>query len=319
VKVLSKEAKIGIMALVSGVMLYLGFNFLKGMDFLSPIKTYYVWYDDIDGLTISNPVVINGFTIGRVNKIVLDQSKGNKILVELQVDKDIQLGNSTIAYLSSLDLLGGKSIVLHLGKNSKVFDNGDTIRGLKEKGFIQVLGDKATPVLTNLDSTIVKINTILGDETNNNIRKLLINLVTTSENLKLLMVENRQNISGITGNLNALSASLIETEKGFKPILVKFNQLADSLNDLEMKRVVDNANVAMANLSSITEKINKGEGSLGALINDKKTIDNLNKTMKDIDVLVIDFKRNPKNYLAPLGRSSKKIKKQLADTTSTRK
>jgi phospholipid/cholesterol/gamma-HCH transport system substrate-binding protein len=319
---MSKEVKIGIMALVSGVMLYLGFNFLKGMDFLSPIKTYYVWYDDIDGLTISNPVVINGFTVGRVNKIALDQAHGNKIKVELQVDKDIQLGDSTIAFLSSLDLLGGKSIVLYLGKNSKNFDNGDTIRGMKEKGFIQILGDKATPVLTNLDSTIVKINAILGDETNNNIKKLLTNLVLTSENLKLLMVENRQNISGITGNLNALSASLTETEKQFKPILVKFNTLADSLNDLELKRVVNNANVAMANLSSITNKINSGEGSLGALINDKKTVDNINKTMTDIDALVLHFSSHPKHYLSPLGKSSKKIRKEIekerTDSLSTK-
>src|SRR3954464_11799072 len=99
------------MALVSGVMLYLGFNFLKGTDFFSPIKTYYVFYNDIDGLTVSNPVVINGFTVGRVNNIVLDQAHGNRIQVELQIDKDILLGDSTKALLASLDLLGGKSIV----------------------------------------------------------------------------------------------------------------------------------------------------------------------------------------------------------------
>lgn len=307
------------MALVSGVVLYLGFNYLKGTDFFSPIKTYYVYYNDIDGLTVSNPVVINGFTVGRVNNIVLDQEHNNKILVELQVDKKIKLGDSTKALLSSLDLLGGKSIVLSLGKDTRIYESGDTLVGIKEKGFIQVLGDKATPVLTNLDSTILKINAILGDETNSNIKKMLNNLVVASESLKQIMAENKQNINGITGNLNTLSASLVETEKSLKPILVKFNTLADSLNDLELKRVVNNANAAMANLSSITEKINKGEGSLGALINDKKTVENLNKTMKDIDALVVDLQTHPKNYLSPLGRSSKKIKKDLDKDSSRAK
>ncbi len=319
-KILSKETKIGVMALVSGVLLYLGFNYLKGMDFFSPIKTYYVWYDDIDGLTVSNSVVINGFSVGRVNKIVLDQANGNKIKVELQVDKDIVLGDSTKAVLSSLDLLGGKSIVLQLGNNSKKYESDATIIGIKEKGFIKVLGDKATPILSDLDSTILKINTLLGDETNNNVKKMLHNLVMASESMKLLMAENRQNISGITGNVNTLSASLLETEKSLKPILAKFNSIADSLNDMELKRVVNNANTAMVNLASITDKINKGEGSLGAMINDRKTVDNLNKTLTDIDFLVVDFKNNPKNYLSPLGRSSKKIKKQLfADSTATQK
>lgn len=319
-KILSKETKIGVMALVSGVLLYLGFNYLKGMDFFSPIKTYYVWYDDIDGLTVSNSVVINGFSVGRVNKIVLDQANGNKIKVELQVDKDIVLGDSTKAVLSSLDLLGGKSIVLQLGNNSKKYESDATIIGIKEKGFIKVLGDKATPILSDLDSTILKINTLLGDETNNNVKKMLHNLVMASESMKLLMAENRQNISGITGNVNMLSASLLETEKSLKPILAKFNSIADSLNDMELKRVVNNANTAVVNLASITDKINKGEGSLGAMINDRKTVDNLNKTLTDIDFLVVDFKNNPKNYLSPLGRSSKKIKKQLfADSTATQK
>ncbi len=298
------------MALVSGILLYLGFNFLKGMDFFSPIKTYYVWYDNIDGLTVSNPVIINGFAVGRVNKITLDQEKGNKIKVELQVDKDVVLGDSTIALLSSVDLLGGKSIVLNLGKDRKKYDNGATLIGIKEKSFIQVLGDKATPVLSNLDSTILKINAILGDETNSNIKKVLINLVIASESMKLMMAENRQNINGLTGNLQTLSASLVETEKTLKPILAKFNTLADSLNDLELKRVVDKANAAMTNLSAITEKINKGEGSLGALINDKKSVENLNRTLKDIDFLMIDFRNHPKNYLSPFGKSTKKIRRQ---------
>jgi phospholipid/cholesterol/gamma-HCH transport system substrate-binding protein len=306
------------MALISGIVLYLGFNYLKGTDFFSPVNTYYVWYEDIAGLAVSNPVIINGFTVGRVNDIVLAQDKGNKIQVELQINKNIVLGDSTKAILSSLDLLGGKSIVLELGNNSNVYESGDTLNGFKAKGFIEVLSAKATPVLTNLDSTIIKINAILGTETNNNIRTILINLVKTSESLKQLMAENKDNIKGITGNLNTLSSSLVQTEKELKPILAKFNQLADSLNDLELKRVVNNANNAMANLSSITDKINKGEGSLGALINDRKTVDNINKTMKDIDDLVIDLQTNPKNYLSPLGRSAKKIqKKTVKPATST--
>ncbi len=316
-KLLSKEAKIGIMALVSGVMLYLGFNYLKGMDFLTTTRNYYIWYDNIDGLTVSNAVVINGFSVGRVNKIALDQENGNKIKVEIQVDKAIQLGDSTKALLSSEDLLGGKTIVLKLGKNSKLYDNGATLIGIKDKGFMQLLGDKATPVLSNLDSTILKINKILSGSTDANIKIILANLASSSESLKILMAENKQNIHGITGNLNALSNSLVETEKSLKPILAKFNVLADSLNDLELKRVVNNANAAMVNLSSITDKINKGEGSLGALINDKKTVENLNSTLKNIDFLMVDFRNHPKNYLSPLGKSSRKIKKQQSSDSST--
>lgn len=318
-KLLSKETKIGAMALVSGVMLYLGFNYLKGMDFLTTTNTYYIWYDNIDGLTVSNPVIINGFSVGRVNKIMLDQENGNKVKVEIQVDKVVKLGDSTKAILSSQDLLGGKTIVLSLGNDSKKYENEAILIGVKDKGFMQILGDKATPVLSNLDSTILKINKILSGSTDADIKIILRNLATASESLKILMSENKENIHGITGNLNTLSNSLVETEKSLKPILAKFNVLADSLNDLELKRVVNNANNAMVNLAAITEKINKGEGSLGALINDKKTVDNLNSTLKNIDFLMVDFRNHPKNYLSPLGKSTKKIKKQqILDSTTAK-
>ena len=92
--------------------------------------------------------------------------------------------------------------------------------------------------------------------------------------------------------------------------------LVQNYTNFEIIIIDDNSDAE--HLSSITEKINKGEGSLGALINDKKTVDNLNKTMQSIDAFVVDLKRNPKNYLSPLGRSSKKIMKAASDTTGAK-
>lgn len=306
----SKEFKIGLLALISGTVLYLGFNFLKGQDFFSSTNKYYVWYNKVDGLTISNPVTLNGLTIGRVNATRLVQSRGNKILVELQVNEEIILGDSTLALISSQSLVGGKVVTLILGPNTKTYENGDTLRGEVEKGFAQIIGDKATPVIANLDTSIYRINQMLSPENNANLKRILQNLAAISYSTKMTLDANSKNIEGVTANLNTLSASLVETEKAFKPIIAKMDRFADSLNDLELKKTVLKANAMLDNIASITNKINKGEGSLGALINERKTVDSLNAAVAAVTALVQDFNANPRFFLKPLGSKPKKKKKE---------
>ncbi|MCU0431561.1 MAG: MlaD family protein [Cytophagaceae bacterium] len=297
------------MALIAGSILYLGFNFLKGQDFFSSSNTYYVWYDKIEGLTVSNAVTVNGLAVGRVNATQLvQQGSKNRILVELQIDKKIQLGDSTRAIISSPSLVGGKVVDLKLGTNTKVFQHGDTLAGELEKSFTQVLSDKATPVMANLDTTVLKINRMLSEENSESLRKTLSNMAAISEDTKSMLRKNEDNIAGITSNLNKLTASLVETEKSIKPLIAKMNILADSLNDLELKKTVAKADAAMANIAAITAKINNGEGSLGALINDKKTVENLNKSLDEISSLAQEFKANPRYFLKPFGTKPKKKK-----------
>ena len=80
----SKEIKVGLLAIVSITILYLGFNFLKGIDLFKETNNYYALYENIDGLTISNPVVINGLSVGRVSNIEILQQQGNKVAASLR-------------------------------------------------------------------------------------------------------------------------------------------------------------------------------------------------------------------------------------------
>ncbi|MFN3404765.1 MAG: MlaD family protein [Cytophagaceae bacterium] len=310
---LSKEVKVGLLALVAGVVLYVGFNFLKGVDFFSPTKKYYVVYKEVDGLTVSNPVTLHGLAVGRVSRMELLTTRDNLILVELQVDEELQIGDSTLAFISNTDLLGGKSVDLRIGRNSRVFESGDTLIGMKEKSLTDRLGEKALPIMANLDSTVIKMNKIFGDELGTSISNTLHNFELASHNLKSIMETNKTNIATITGNLAALSVSLKETERELKPLLAKMNSVADSLNDMKLKETVSNANAAMANLNKITDKINQGQGSLGALVNDKAFINNLNTAISNMNKLVVDLKYNPRHYFAPLGKKPGKNDEKPAE------
>ncbi len=304
----SKEIRVAILAIASGVVIYSGFNFLKGVDLMSSTNTYYVSYPLIEGLTVSNPVMVNGLMVGRVSAIHLDQEHGNSLLVTLEVEKEVKIGDSTIALLSNTSLLGSKAIKLIIGNNSVIFEDEATLTGVKELGLADVIAAKGDPLIQHLDSVIIKLNTRLGSISGAQLNAIVSNLTSASADLKAIMKDNSGNLKQITGNLAQLSSSLVKTESELKPMILKFSALADSLNSLELKATVAKANLALGNLTEITRKINAGEGTLGALVTDKSAYNNLNKTLTDLDSLVIDLQYNPNHYFAPLGKKPKKKK-----------
>jgi phospholipid/cholesterol/gamma-HCH transport system substrate-binding protein len=160
-----------------------------------------------------------------------------------------------------------------------------------------MLSAKAMPIMANLDSTVFKLNALFGDELGLSIKNTLHNFELASHDLKLTMASSKHDIAGITNNLNALSGSLKETERAIKPLLQKMSSFADSLNDMELKKAVANANAAMKNLNEVSTKINDGSGSIGLLINDKGLYQKLDNSAKDLDLLLIDVKKNPKRYV----------------------
>jgi phospholipid/cholesterol/gamma-HCH transport system substrate-binding protein len=302
---ISKEVRVATFAIVSGTVLYLGFNFLKGTDILSSTNTYQVTYPSIDGLTVSNPVLINGLNVGRVSGIELDQEHDNRLLVSLEIDKKIKLGDSTVALLSNNGLLGTKAIKLTIGRSRVIYEDGATLRGEKEMGLADMVAAKATPVVEHLDSAIVKVNALLGALPNDKLAMVISNLESATGDLKKIM---KNDAPTITSNFAKLSDSLLRTEAQLKPLIKQFSAFADSLNHLELKATVAKANQAMGNLNEITRKINAGEGTLGALITDKTVYTNLNKALVSFDSVMVDLKYNPKHYFSPLGKKPKKKK-----------
>ena len=294
---ITKEVKVGLLAIIAGTILYLGFNFLKGIDFLSPTNTYWVVYKDIGGLTVSNPVLLNGLQVGRVHTTKL-RTSDNKILVQLEVDNDIPVGDSSIALLANNGILGGKAIVLVTKAVNKNLENGDTLIAAKERGVQDIIYDKAGPVINDLDTMIVGLNGVLTQiRAEERLAKILANFQKISYQLDLLLYDNSKNLNGITTNLNTLSASLVETEKSLKPLLEKMNTLADSLNQMPLAQTVENANKSMANLNGILTEINQGQGSIGKLVKTEELHNSLNKTVQDLDKLFLDIQARPKRYV----------------------
>ncbi|MFH6984809.1 MlaD family protein [Marinoscillum luteum] len=309
---MSKEFKVGLIALVTGVLLYYGFNFLKGIDFFSPTHKYYAVYDNVDGLNKSNPVIINGLTVGRVSRIRLLQNQGNLILVELDIDETITLGDSTVASLMNTDFLGSKGIVLTVGPLNNPIQPGDTLTSYVDKGLNEILAS-AEPVASNLNTTITRVNEILiglkgsGEKINATIEEVRKTTVSVNE----IISENQAELAVIMTRTAILIQTLNSKLDKIDPILVKTGGVLDSLSNLEINQTLASIRGAVDNLNVTINEIKSEEGTLGKLISDDSLYNNINQTMTDLDKLILHMDQYPKHFFSPLGKSHKKVMEDM--------
>ncbi len=293
----SKEVKVALLTIVSGAMLYVGFNFLKGRDTFSDIDYYNIYYSDVDGLTPGNPVYVNGLSVGQVKEMSLDAEHANEIKVVIQMEGHVALTDSTRAKLIDGSLLGGKAIVLDLKPGNKRLEEGATIPSYREPGLTEALSLKAKPVIEGLDKTITNVNKILNEENQKKIGQILGNLEVASLEVKEIMRVNKVSLATSTANLAKLTTSLVETEKQLKPLMANLNSFSDSLKNAKIKSTVDEVNKTMTELHSVVDKVNSKNGSLGKLINEDSLYVHLDKTVKDLDNVFIDLKDRPGRYI----------------------
>ena len=311
----AKEIKVGLLVVVSIVVFYTGFSYLKGQDFFSNENAYFVEYDKIDGLTPGNPVMFNGFAVGRVESIEMRYDAGNRLRVKLVVDSDLQLKQGTQGKLTSA-LLDGMSIVLMEGTNEGILEDGSEINGIYEISITSLITEKAIPVLSNIDTTFMKINGFFDQNAQNNFGQMMrnynmmsANLLKASARVDKLIKDKEGNVNAAITKIDQLSDSLMLVSSQANLLMKKLNTFGDSLNSMDLRATIAQVQRLASNMADITDKVNNGEGTMGKLINEDSTYNNLNVALLDLDELLKNFNSNPKHFLAPLGKSSKKIEK----------
>ena len=307
----SKEIKVALLAIVAIVILFFGVRFLKGSELLSSVNTYYAVYDNIDGLAVANPVLINGYKVGQVERISLMQERNNEVLITFSVQEKINLGQQARAVLATSDLLGSKAVVLDVGDVTNPLADGDTLNATKEKGISELFQAKALPIAEKFDSTLARFNEIIGandDQGLSNILGILVgdttsvtsavnNLEATTKTANFLLQSNERRLNATIANLELLTNSLGDQETGLPPLLTKVNQILDTVNNLKLEQTLNRLDQISQDLKSITAKIDQGEGSLGKLINDDSLYTNLNRSAEDLDRLLIDVRESPGRYV----------------------
>lgn len=309
---ISKEVRVGAFAIVAITILYIGFNYLKGIDFFNKTSKYYVIYNDVAGLAISNPVNISGYTIGRVSDIQINQEFNNSILVEMDIQSGIIIGDSTTATLNA-GLLGDVSIVLKIGDISNPALPGDTVIARVDPTLNELLKSSALPVADNLQVTIRRLNAILEEFASHSetIKNTLHNVEGITYKTNLMLGENRAEIRQTIEGFKELTVNLNKKMDELGVVMSKYGALADSLKSVDLKTTIEGVNGLLSTMNETLIMMQDENGTIGRMMKDDSVYVSLNNALIDLDSLLIHMNENPKHFFGPLGKSSKKIEKDL--------
>lgn len=307
---LSKEFKVGLFMILAITLLYFGFNFLKGIDFFSTSNKYYAIYTNVDKLTESNQIFLNGLAVGRVSDITIEQRK-NRVIVELDIDSDIEVTDNSTAILNG-ELLGGRFIQLNI-KSGRKLEAKDTIDAEVAKGLMDFFTENAEPVADNLQTTIKKLNEILDNLALNTKRldTVFKGLQPTPGILNKTLNSANANIAELSTSFKSVAGNLNSSLDELKPTLVNFQTLSDSLKRMELNGTLEKAQKSLTQLNQTLARLNSGDNTMSKLITEDTLYNSLNKTLKSIDSLATHFNEYPRHFLAPLGKSRKKIEREL--------
>lgn len=315
---IKNETKVGVLAAVAIALLIIGYNFLKGNSIFTNETILYAKYTHVDGLTVSKPVLINGYQIGRVAALELQPDA--TIKATLKINGKYEIPKNTIARLEGTDLLGSKAIILTLGNDKTFAEDGDFLETNVEKGLMetfQPVQKKAEMIITKMDSVLSSVNTILNPNLQKNIDRsftsiagTLGSLESTSKKVDALVGSESSKLSSILSNVEAITANFKNNGAKIDAVMKNLNTVTDKIAAVNFEETVTNANKAMADLQTMLSDVKNGKGTLGALLNDRQMYDNLNNASKNLDALMIDLKANPKRYVhfSVFGGGNKKDK-----------
>ena len=280
------------------VMTIFSFNYLKGINLLEKSRHFLVVYDNVEGLVASNPVTINGFKIGNVQKINLSADGTNRLEIKLMIDNEVEFSKSSKAELYETGLIGGKAIaIIPNYEDSSIAENGDYLQGTIKPGLTELVNQKLTPLqdklesaIQNADNVMLNINELLSDETKTSLQQSILNFKNISESL----YETTNNVNSIIlKNSNTIENSLNNIESSSKNI----NEITQSVSDANVSDLILKLNSTVTNFNLALGKINNGNGSISKLLENDAIFNNLEKATSELEALINDIKANPNRYI----------------------
>lgn len=294
---LTREIKTALLVISTILLFIWGYSFLKGKDIFTNYKTFYVEYDNVEGLAASAPVTLNGLGIGKVVGVTIDKNTG-KLLVELQINTDFPISKSSEATIYEPGFIGGKQIAINPNfQDTELAIEGQKLKGVTKLGLTASLGDKLKPLqgeieslILNTDKLISGFNTVLDQKAQADIKNSLSELSKTiaefhktAISLNQILDTNKSQINGMVTNFNKISKD--------------FSSVSDSLAKANIGQTVKNLEKTLANVDQIMTQLHEGKGTMGKILKDESLYKNLDKATKEMQLLLQDVRLYPTRYV----------------------
>ncbi len=303
----STAAKVGAFAIVMVVAGVLIYRFISKTAIRGEGYTVYCLMDDATGIAKHSQVRMAGIPIGEIESIRLENGKAR---IDITVADDIALYDDAAASRVTSSLLGEYFIGIAQGTEGKSkLEDGDRIKTVIEA----VTTDQLLKDVADIARDVKKVSASLADTVGSekgeqNIRVTLENLAEITENLNTIVKENRESIRNILGNVEGITSrggpeiqeiltNVRDASREVKVLLAKTDDDTEKPSG-ELRQIIERVNRAssslertMGNLESATDRIERGEGTLGRLSKDEKLIDEVEGVAEGVGEFVSGLQR----------------------------
>ena len=271
------------------------YNYLKGINLFEKTRTFKIVYTKVDGLSPSNPVTLNGYKIGKVQKINFNPNDTKELIVDVIIENDVKFSKTSKAELYETGLIGGKAIAIIPDYDNNVIANsGDYLIGVVKPGLTDLVNQIMPQIQLQLETVMKKaeivlsnVNSLFDEKTKESLKSsidefgsLTNSLSETSANINDFIKDNSPNLTTTIDNLNETSLTI--------------KDISNSISEVDLNLILTNLDSTISNLNKITNKLNQGEGTAGKLLYDDGLFKNLDDATKNLEELIEDIKLNPK-------------------------
>ena len=300
---ISNETKVGVLAAIAITLLILGFNFLKGKNLLERKDTIYAVFPKVEALGPSDPIKINGLQVGLVAELEEKDANLSGVIVSLNITKKINIPVNSYAIINA-NPLGSSTLNIVLGTSTSYVKEGDTLATHSGGGIIEDLKSSLSPTvdrvngtLKSLDSLVEQVGVVLDPKTKANLQNVIANLATASGSLTSLLNAQNGALAASLNNMSAFTGNLKKNNDSINRIIGNVELMTKKFAALDLEKTLTKLEAAVDNLNITLNKVNKGDGSLGLLMNDPKLYNNLNATTNSLNILLQDVRLHPKRYV----------------------
>jgi phospholipid/cholesterol/gamma-HCH transport system substrate-binding protein len=296
---LKREIKIGIFAVATIVVMYWLVNFLKGRDLLNAYDTYYARYENVEGLTQSSPVFLQGLKVGSISKITFEQD-AHIFIVAMRITRNYTIPDNSVAEIFGVDIMGNKAMRIVMGDSPTPAPPNEFLKSNVESDITTSVANGLAPIknkldtlLTHLNMTVQAVNSILNEERQRELEESIRHLNKTlqhAEHIAGMIDANKKHLQNTLENMDAFTASLRDNTQNIDAIIGNFAQFSDSLKQTNIKGTVEHVNTLLTQASDTS-------GTVGQLLYNAELYQRFSATLNDLDLLLQDLKEHPKKYV----------------------
>lgn len=314
----SKEWKIGLIsAVIVAIFIWVGF-FLAGRNILTKEVSYYTVIDNASGLNVSGPVLVNGKKVGRISAIDFVSPTDPRIRIDINVLKKYPLPSGSVASVESLGLVSGSGIVIHLGEGPGYVVAGSEIPSNIKPGLLEQIApyqERLGSILSSLDSVLGRLNQVMDDSQVKDIETTLASFHSSMRNIEnvtaqanRLLADNSGHVGAVMQNLQDISSMLVDNKDELQRVITNFSAISDTLAQAQIAQTLESLRQTVGQTEELFTRINRGEGSVGQLLNNDTLYQNLEASSRQLELLLQDLRINPERYvhISVFGRKEKK-------------